>query len=128
MKLLIKIFLTLLIVFVLAGGGGIFYLTRGLEKMNELDLKGIDTALLEDGVYEGKFHYGRWDNELSITVKDHKITNINIIKDVMFAKPEVSKELFHRVIEMQNTTVDAVSQATATSKAYLKSIEQALSK
>lgn len=128
MKLLIKTILVLSIVLVLVGGSGIFYLTRGLEKMIGLDIKSIDTSLLEDGVYKGKFDYGRWTNELSIKIKDHRITNIEVVRDVRFAKPEVSKELFQRVIEMQNTTVNAVSGATVTSKAYLKSIEHALSK
>lgn len=40
--------------------------------------------------------------------------------------PNLSDELFSDVIKSQNTTVDTISGATVTSKAYLKSIENAL--
>ena len=40
----------------------------------------------------------------------------------------LSDTLLPKVISKQNTTVDAVSGATVTSKAYLKSIENALTK
>jgi uncharacterized protein with FMN-binding domain len=59
-------------------------------------------------------------------VENHKITKIDIVKDVTFSKPDVSEELFMRVMESQDTRVDAVTGATVTSKAYLKAIENAL--
>jgi uncharacterized protein with FMN-binding domain len=48
------------------------------------------------------------------------------VKDVAIPKPEWAKQLFDKVIEKQNTDVDVISGATITSKAYLKSIENAL--
>ena len=45
---------------------------------------------------------------------------------MMFVNPDVRNELFKRVMEKQNTTVDAVSGGTVSCKAYLKSIENAL--
>ena len=50
------------------------------------------------------------------------------MKDVTFPKPEWTKELFDKIIQKQNTEVDIVSGATVTSKAYMKSIENALKK
>jgi uncharacterized protein with FMN-binding domain len=81
-----------------------------------------------DGTYTGKYDGGRWSNELSVTVKDHKITKIDVVKDVTFPKPEWTDQLFKEVIEKQSVDVDVVSGATVTSKAYLKSIENALAK
>ncbi|WP_423055650.1 FMN-binding protein [Acetobacterium carbinolicum] len=38
----------------------------------------------------------------------------------------MTSTIINQVIKIQNTTVDTVSGATVTSKAYLKSIENAL--
>jgi len=58
--------------------------------------------------------------------KNNRITKIEITDDMMFVNPDVRNELFKRVMEKQNTTVDAVSGGTVSCKAYLKSIENAL--
>lgn len=103
-------------------------MSRGVKAGAQITIKEINTSSISDGVYDGKYSSGRFSNELQVTVKDQKITDVKIVKDVMFSKPEVSKELFDKVIKAQNTTVDIVSGATVTSKAYLKSIENALNK
>lgn len=128
MKSILKIIVSIIVIFILASGSGIFYLSRGLKEGSEIKLNGIRVSDLTDGTYYGKYKAGRWSNELSVTVKNHKITEINIVDDVTFAKSGVSDEVFSKVIEAQNTEVDVVSQATVTSKAYLKSVENALSK
>lgn len=124
MKVIIKILGSILLIFVLVSAGGIFYLSRGLNEDVQLD--GINVTYLNDGTYKGIYKAGRWSNELIITVNKQKITDIRIEDDVTFAKPGVSDELFSKVITYQDTTVDAISGATVTSKAYLKSIENAL--
>ncbi len=126
MKSILKILISIIFIFILVCASGIFYLSHGLKEGGEVKVNGIRISGLNDGIYNGKYDAGRWSNKLSVTVKDHKITEINIVDDVTFVKPGVSDELFRKVIETQNTKVDAVSQATVTSKAYLKSIENAL--
>lgn len=124
MKTIVRILGLLLLIFVLASSGGVFYLSRGLNEV--VQLKGIDVTNLNDGIYKGSYKAGRWTNELVVTISGQKITEIKVEDDVTFAKSGVSDELFNKVIRSQNTTVDAVSGATVTSKAYLKSIENAL--
>lgn len=124
MKTILKILVTIVVIFTLVFAGGIFYLSRGLN--SDIQLSGVNSSKLNDGIYKGKYEAGRWTNELNITINDHKITRIEIEDDVTFSKPDVSDDLFNRVILEQDTTVDAVSGATITSKAYLKSIENAL--
>jgi len=126
MKLSLKILLCLFIALILFSGGATLYLTRGLEAENEVLINEIDLSSLDDGVYNGKYDVGRWANEVNVTIKDHKIVNINMVKDVTFVKPEVTRELLNIVIEQQTTNVDTISGATVTCKAYLKSIENAL--
>jgi uncharacterized protein with FMN-binding domain len=126
LKSILKILISIILIFILVFAGGIFYLTRGLYEGTNIKVNGINISNLNDGVYNGKYNDGRWSNQLNVTVKNHKITEIKIENDVTFVKPSVSDELFNKVIKAQNTTVDAISEATVTSKAYLKSIENAL--
>jgi len=127
MKIL-KILGLIFLLIVIIAAAGMFYVSRGLEEGLNVDINPVDLSEIEDGVYNGRNDFGRWTNELNVKVENHKITNIEIEEDVKVAIPELSSKLFQKVIEEQNTTVDAVSGGTVTSKAYLKSIENALNK
>ena len=107
---------------------GIFFgLSSGLSEGVAVTIHGIDLTNIPDGSYTGVYEFRRWSNMLVVHISDNKITGISIEKDVFGAEAmDCSGELFRRVIEAQNTTVDAVSGATVTSKAYLKAIEDAL--
>jgi uncharacterized protein with FMN-binding domain len=126
MKLVFKIILSVFLIFLLLGGGGMFYITRGLEAGKNVTIETVNPVGLEDGDYNGKYKSGRWSNEVKVTVKDGKITDIVVVKDVTMPKPEVTEELFERIIQKQDTDIDVVSGATVTSKAYKKAIEDAL--
>ena len=128
MRKFIKIILGIICLLVLIIGGTGFYMTRGLNPGKNMVINSIDASQLKDGVYKGKYNGGRWSNEVNVTLKDKKITQIAIVKNVVFEKIEVSRELINKVINEQDTNVDVISGATVTSKAYLKSIENALSK
>jgi uncharacterized protein with FMN-binding domain len=126
MKKLLKLLLAFVVVVAVIMAGSMVYLTRGLEEGKNVEISGLDLSKVGDGTYTGSFEEGRWTNRLQVTVMDHKITDIKILDDVAFSKPEISEDLFGRVIKAQDTRVDAVSQATVTSKAYLKAIEDAI--
>ncbi len=126
MKLLIKIVLSVFILFILISGSGIFFLTRGLKAGEALEINPVDLSVLNDGVYNGVYEGGRWTNEVEVMVKGHRIESVKIVKDVLFPKPEVTEELVGRVLEEQSPKIDAISGSTVTCKAYLKSIENAL--
>ncbi|ATW28875.1 FMN-binding protein [Candidatus Formimonas warabiya] len=128
MKLFGKIILSIGIIFVLAAAGGMLFLTRGLESGRNLVIGEVHPSLLNDGTYQGEYQGGRWSNQINVTIKEHKITQIDLVKDVKFPQPAVADELFNKVMEKQNTNVDAVTGSTVTCKAYLKSIENALKK
>ncbi len=126
MKKVVIVMLSLLGVLVLLGAGGVLYITSGLEAGENLAINPVDLTDIEDGTYTGVYRAGRWSNELTVDVADHQITSIAVVKTVTFEKPEVTSAMINAVIEKQNTAVDTVSGATVTSKAYLKSIENAL--
>jgi uncharacterized protein with FMN-binding domain len=126
MKKVLKIVGVIFLVFVVAAVSGMFYISRGLDEGLNVSINPVDLSLKEDGVYKGSYDFGRWSNELNVTVKDHRIIDIAIIDDMMLVNPEVTSELLQSVMSAQNTGVDTISGATVTCKAYLKSIENAL--
>ena len=125
MKKIFKILISIIILIAVIVAGGIFYLNNRLEAGSKIEMNGLVMSNINDGIYNGNYKSGRWSNELKVTVKNNKITDIKIIDDVDFVQEGIADELFKRVIEVQNTKVDSVSGATVTSKAYLKSIENA---
>jgi uncharacterized protein with FMN-binding domain len=100
--------------------------TRGLEDARNVPLQGIGGALplAADGEYQGSYRNGRFSNTVAVTVKDHRIAEIEIVDGMMISL--FTDELFQKVVEAQETRIDAVSGATATGRAYLKAIENAV--
>ncbi len=86
----------------------------------------VNLAVVSDGTYTGSYGFLRFGNTVEVTVKDHAITVIHVVKPQMLAKPETMDTLMQEVLDAQNLQVDAVSGATATSKAFLKAVESAL--
>ncbi|MEO1816353.1 MAG: FMN-binding protein [Acetobacterium sp.] len=127
MKKAMIIILSILGVLVLVGAGGVFYITNGLEAGENLAINPVDLTNIEDGTYAGVYQAGRWSNEVAVSVADHQIANIDVVKTITIEAPEMTSTIINSVIEKQNTTVDTVTGATVSSKAYLKSIENALS-
>lgn len=115
-----------IIVIVIAGV--MIWITRGLSTYEKMVIGNVDLSKVPDGTYQGTFKGGRFSNTLKVTVKDHKITRITIVKDEQFGRSKVSGELFDRVVAAQSLKVDTVSGATVSSKAYLKALENALNK
>ncbi len=111
---------------VLVVAGGLFYLSRGLDDGLNIEVNRFNISDLDDGTYRGSFDYKRWSNTVDVEIKDKKIVAIKIVDDVTFVKDGVSDELFEAVINQQDVVEDLVSEATITSKAYLKAIEDAV--
>ena len=116
----------IVIVLIAIAAGLLVWVTRGLSTYKNVTINNVDLSKVPDGTYTGSFKGGRWSNTVEVTVKDHKITDIEITKDVLFKSTRVPGVLFPRILKAQSLKVDTVSGATVTSKAYLKAIEDAL--
>ena len=126
MKAALKVLGIIILLFIAVAASAMFYISRGLEEGLNVEINPVDLSLKEDGIYKGSYDIGSWSNELSVTVKDHKITNIEVTDDMMIVNPEIRNAIIQKVIDKQDTAVDAVSGGTVSCKAYLKSIENAL--
>ena len=121
-----KILLISVAVMVLLIGGAIVFLLNGQGPIKEMAINDVDLTNVEDGSHKGSFKGARWSNEVEVTVEDNKIVEIAIINDQLFAREDVTEALFTTIKENQSLQVDTVSEATVTSKAYLKAVENAL--
>ncbi len=125
MKKVLKVIGIVVLVMIIASGGMLIYMSRGLSEGREMVIQEVDLSNVEDGIYDGSHQGGRWSNRISVTVKDHEITEIEVIEDISFSDETVKNRIIEAVIGQQSTQVDLVSGATVSSKAYLQSIQQA---
>ncbi|PKM66494.1 MAG: hypothetical protein CVU95_10960 [Firmicutes bacterium HGW-Firmicutes-2] len=104
----------------------IIWATKDLSDIKAVELEVVKLEFLDDGSYHGKYENGRFSNELIVEIKDRKITDIQVIKPVLSSNEQFISDLRNLILLEQSIDVDAVSGATYTTKAYLKSIEKAL--
>jgi len=101
------------------------YAVLGKGQTLALQIGSVDLANIPDGEYTGAYDCWRWSNTVHITVQDHQITGVESIKGPG-GRESIREDLTNRVIDAQSPDVDAISGATADSKAFLKAVENAL--
>jgi len=101
------------------------YAFLGKEQTLALKLSTVDLSVISNGDYSGMYDCYRWSNTVKVTVADHRITDIMIVKGPS-GREGVRRDLKDKIIQAQSPAVDTVSGATADSKAYLKAVENAL--
>ena len=101
------------------------HVESSLESLKHIEIQDVDMSKIQDGVYNGSYAATLVSVEVSVTVKDHKITDITIVKhsNGQGAPAEVITD---SVIKSQTLQVDAVTGATYSSKAILLAIKDAL--
>ncbi|PLR76527.1 FMN-binding domain-containing protein [Bacillus sp. V3-13] len=128
----IGMLIIILVIFVVTGLGGALIFTSGERREGRsLPITDVDFKQLNDGTYIGKYEGGmyKWRaNEVQVTVSSGKVTDIKLLKHKENQSPEFTDKLYNRVIKSQSLQVGTISGATITSKAYLKSVENALDK
>ncbi len=125
-KKIFKGFIIFLLVLAVFTVGLFSFILLGRGKTLNLDIGNVELDKISDGVYTGNYDGFRWSNSVKVTVKDHKITEIQVVKPQAFAKKENYDSLSSELIRNQSLEVDIVSGATADSKAFLKAVENAL--
>jgi uncharacterized protein with FMN-binding domain len=101
-----------------------------MKDIRNMKITEINLAKVPDGTYTGKFKKGRWNYELAVTVKSHKIVKIDDVtdskrNDIKEIK-EFNDKLASAVIEKQSVKFDTVAGATINTKAYQEAVSNAL--
>lgn len=85
----------------------------------------LDFSLLKDGIYVGEYDGGRLSNKVGVTVESGRVVRVDILKEG-FYMGDLQRQVIGRVLDSQSLQIDTVSGATASTKATLKAIENAL--
>lgn len=115
----------LLLLLVLAAGAAMAYMAKELAPLEQAVIPEADLSVVQDGVFEGSYKAGPVQVVLDVTVKDHQITKIDLIKHVN-GQGRPAEAILDQVIDAQSLQVDAVTGATYSSKAILLAIQDAL--
>lgn len=121
----------IIIVTIILIGGGLFGAKYGYDFMRyekiipTITIQDVDLSTIEDGTYEGDFNAYILRSIVSVTVKDHEISDVEFIKH-KYERGQKAEAILDVVISKQSLDVDVVSGATNSSKVILKSIENAL--
>jgi uncharacterized protein with FMN-binding domain len=86
----------------------------------------INFADMVDGTHRGRFTYGAFIYIVDVVAEGGRITDIVIIQNKDNEPSMRAAAVLEKVVEEQTLQVDAVSGATASSKALLKAAENAI--
>ena len=95
---------------------------RVKKKGNKIDIQNV-----EDGVYLGDAETSLVKVEVEVTVEDHQISDIKIIKHEN-GKGEPAEAITLDMIENNTSEVDTVTGATMSSKVIMAAVTSALEK
>ncbi len=126
MKKGLKVLLIILGVMVALMIAFIVFIIGGKDASINAKIGDVNLAVVDDGVYTGSYAALRFSSTVEVTVQNHQITGIKVVSPQVFAKPETMDTMTQEVLDAQTLQVDAVSGATADSKAFLKAVENAL--
>jgi uncharacterized protein with FMN-binding domain len=98
-----------------------------VQRIEEENIESIRLESVEDGVYNGSFAEFLVSIDLNVTIKDHRITEIEVVEQSAGPGYEATETL-DRIKAAQSPRVDAVSGATGSSKAIMIAVSNALKK
>src|SRR5208282_1342788 len=96
--------------------------------VRRMPINHVDLSQVKNSDYSGDYAYGGFSYEVEVTVANHQIKDIAIIKNRTTTHAKMAEGVVKRILEQQRNDVDAISGATTTSKALLKATENALAK
>lgn len=111
----------------LAGGLYLKSISDYKAKVNALDFANIDLSKVADGVYDGSCETGVVNATVQVTVRDHVITDISLVRHDN-GRGASAEAVLQQMLRSQTTDVDAVSGATCSSKVIRKAVENTLTK
>lgn len=100
-------------------------LSKYKKTIEAIEVRNVDLTAIEDGEYFGDSDAGMVSAKVKVVVKDHAITEIELIEHKNGRGAEAEK-LPDEVIRQQRIDVDMVSGATSSSKVILDAIHDAL--
>ncbi|UCF98817.1 MAG: FMN-binding protein [Spirochaetaceae bacterium] len=123
-----RIISAIVLAVVIVGVTGLMVSEQNLEKYRRMPIKEINAARIPDGVYPGESMIGNFVYRVEVEVKSGTIVEISAVDSRNSVYVEYARGVFSKIIQAQTANTDAITGATTTSKAYMKAVEDALSK
>jgi uncharacterized protein with FMN-binding domain len=98
---------------------------RYKKAMLEATVENVDLSQIPDGTFHGKRSAFPVTTEVDVTVKDHVITGIDIVRHKK-GQGEDAEVILQMVADAQSLKVDTISGATYSGKVILLAIRDAL--
>lgn len=124
-KILLGVVCLIVITVIIVGGKYLISVRNYQTTIRGLTINNVGLSKISDGKYIGSYDVNLISAKVSVTVKNHKIENIDLLEHKTDrGKPaEVIPDM---VVKAQSLQVDNISGATNSSKTILKAIENAL--
>lgn len=125
------IIIAVIIAFILVGYFGVKGVKEYIDlqtyrkQVNDITITDVDISKVADGTYSGSYEVLWVAAEVEVTIKNHKIEEIKLLKHKN-GRGASAEVIPSKVVEAQSLKVDVVSGATSSSKVILKAIENAL--
>jgi uncharacterized protein with FMN-binding domain len=122
-----KIVIYILVVLVLLTGGyaGLSFV-RYKNLVQAVTIADVDLSSIDDGDYVGSYDLGLVSVKVKVRVEGNRIKRIEILEHKN-GRGTAAEAIVNNVVKAQSLEVDVIAGATASSKAILKAVENALS-
>lgn len=97
------------------------------KAINQIELQEVDLNKVEDGSYEGEYDAGYVYAKVKVTVAEHRLVKVEILKHIT-ERGKPAETIIDNMVKEQKLEVDAVTNATNSSKVIIKACENALSR
>ncbi len=102
-------------------------INKKLESFNHIDFSALDLSKVSDGTYTGSADGTIVKATVEVTVKDHVITNVTILKHES-GKGQPAEVIVDDIVRQNSLEVDAISGATHSSNIIKAAVLDALTK
>ena len=124
-KILLGVVCVVVITSIIVGGKYLISVRNYQKTIKELTINNVDLSKIPDGKYIGSYDVNFISAKVSVTVKNHKIENIDLLEHKT-DRGKPAEVIPSMVVKAQSLQVDTISGATNSSKTILKAIENAL--
>lgn len=121
----ILIIVAVIVILAAAAAAMMTIVGRNQKAVDETVIEDIDLTRVPDGTFTGKYNAFPVIVEIEVTVRDHVMTGIDLIKH-MNGQGGGADVIPEKVVQAQSLLVDTISGATFSSKVILLAIRDAL--
>ena len=125
MKRRIKILIAVLSVFLIISITAYFVVEGNLKNLKHIVIDPIELSKVEDGIYKGKYSSIPVSAAVQVTVENHRIISIRIIKHVN-GQGSKAESIIDEIVRTQSIDVDVISGATYSSQVIKQAVSKAL--